>query len=153
MSMMTRNSHPALAMTDGIAMSTGDFLLLCGRILLAWIFVRSGYAKVTDLNAFAASMPGRGLPTFLAYIAGPFEFLGGIAIMLGLATRYVALIFLVFLVIATFSTHAYWTFADAAQRRIQDVMFYKNVSMFGGVLYLFVAGPGKFSLDHWLSKK
>jgi putative oxidoreductase len=153
MSMMTRSSHPALAMTDGIATSTGDFLLLCGRILLAWIFVRSGYGKIMDLNAFAATMPGRGLPTFLAYIAGPFEFFGGIAILLGLATRYVALIFLVFLVIATFSTHAYWTFKDVAQLRIQDTMFYKNVAIFGGMLYLFVTGPGKFSLDHWLSKK
>ena len=153
MSMMTRSSHPAFAVTDGVAMSTGDFLLLVGRILLAWIFIRSGYGKVMDLNAFAATMPGRGLPTFLAYIAGPFEFLGGLALLFGIATRYVALIFLIFIVVATFSTHAYWTFADAAQQRTQDTMFYKNIAILGGMLYVFVTGAGRFSLDNWLAKK
>jgi putative oxidoreductase len=150
---LTRSSHPAFALTDNVAASTGDFLLLAGRVLLAWIFIRSGYGKVLDLGGFAATMPGRGLPTFLAYIAGPLEFLGGIAILLGLATRYVALFFVIFVLVATFSTHAYWTFADAAQRRVQDVMFYKNIAILGGILYLFVSGPGRFSLDHWLSKK
>ncbi len=153
MQITERSSHPALTLTDGVAMSAADFVLLVGRVLLAWIFVRSGYGKMMDLGGFAATMPGRGLPTFLAYIAGPFEFLGGICILLGLATRYVALGFVVFLLVATFSTHAYWTFTDAGARRIQDMIFYKNISMLGGILYLFVAGPGGLSLDRWLAKR
>jgi putative oxidoreductase len=153
MSMVSRSSHPALSLSDSVAMSTSDFVLLVARVLLGWIFVRSGYGKVMDMGAFAATFPNRGLPTFLAYIAAPFEFFGGICILLGLATRYVAAIFVVFMLVATFSSHAYWTFTDAAQRRIQDVNFYKNISMLGGILYLFVTGPGRLSVDNWLSKR
>jgi len=45
----TRSSHPCLSMTDSVAMSTGDFLLLCGRILLGWVLLRSGFGKIGDI--------------------------------------------------------------------------------------------------------
>src|SRR2546428_4171793 len=102
-----------------------DFLLLVGRVLVGWIFVRSGWGKVMDLGAFAATMPGRGLPTWLAYVAGPVEVVGGAALILGLFSRWAALLMLAFTVIATASSHRYWEFTDAAARRAQDVNFYK----------------------------
>jgi len=43
----------------------------------------------------------------LAYIAVPAEFFGGIALILGLATRYVVLVMIVFMLVATFSSHRY----------------------------------------------
>ena len=116
----TRSSHPCLSMTDNIAMSTGDFLLLCGRILLGWIFLRSGWGKIDNIAAYSAGFPARGLMPWMAWIAVPFEFLGGIALILGLATRYVVIGFIIFMLVATFSSHAYWNFTDVAQRRIQD---------------------------------
>src|ERR1035438_3286366 len=91
-----RSSHPALSCTDGLAASTSDIVLLIGRILLGWIFVRSGYGKLFNVEAYAATFPVRGLPPFLAYIAVPVEFFGGIALILGLATRYVVLVMVVF---------------------------------------------------------
>lgn len=148
-----RSSHPALSMTDRFAMSTGDFLLLAGRILLGWIFLRSGYGKIFDIAAYSATFPGRGLPPALAYIAVPFEFFGGIALILGIATRYVVIGFVIFMLVATFSSHAYWTFTDVAQRRIQDSAFWKNISILGGLMLLFVTGAGRFSLDRWLAKR
>ena len=96
------------------------FILLIGRVLLGWIFFRSGYGKIFDIPAYAATFPGRGLPTFLAYIAVPAEFFGGIALILGLATRYVVIVMIVFMLVATFSSHRYWEFTDAAVRRAQD---------------------------------
>jgi len=57
------------------------------------------------------------------------------------------------MLVATFSTHRYWEFADAAARRAQDGNFYKNLAMLGGILFLFVVGPGRFSIDSWLRKK
>ncbi|MGI8525495.1 MAG: DoxX family protein [Pseudolabrys sp.] len=134
-------------------MSTGDFLLLAGRILLGIIFVRSGYGKIFDIPAYAASFPGRGIPIWLAWIAVPAEFFGGIALILGIATRYVIGVLLIFMVVATFSSHAYWNFTDAAQRRAQDTNFWKNMAMIGGFLLLFVAGPGRYSVDSWLAKR
>lgn len=146
-------THPALAGADSLANSMTDVLLLIGRIMLGWIFVRSGYGKIFDIAAYGATFPGRGMPAWLAYIAVPAEFFGGIALILGLATRYVIVVMLIFMVVATFSTHTYWTFTDAAQRRIQDSAFYKNVAMTGGFLFLFVTGAGRLSLDAWLAKR
>src|SRR6478609_7417119 len=85
------SSHPSLSYADHVAASTSDIMILTGRILLGWIFVRSGYGKLFNVEAVATSFPMRGLPSFLADIAVPFEFFGGIALILGLATRHVVL--------------------------------------------------------------
>jgi len=148
-----QSSHPCLSMADGLATSTQDFVLLCGRILIGWIFVRSGYGKIFDIAGYAASFPGRGIPVWLAWIAVPAEFFGGIAIILGIATRYVVGVMLIFMLVATFTSHAYWNFTDAAQRRIQDSSFWKNMAIIGGFFFLFVSGPGRLSIDNWLAKR
>jgi putative oxidoreductase len=147
------SSHPALSGADGLAASTADIVLLIGRILLGWIFVRSGYGKIFNVEAVANSFPLRGLPPFLAYIAVPFEFFGGIALIFGLATRYVVLGFVIFMLVATFSSHRYWEFADAAIRRNQDSSFYKNMAMLGGFFFLFVCGAGRLSVDSFLRRR
>jgi putative oxidoreductase len=151
--MATRRSngfHSALSHADGLAASTSDVLLLVGRIFLAWIFVRSGYGKLFNIEAVANSFPLRGLPPFLAYIAVPFEFFGGIALIFGFATRYLILGFVIFMLVATFSSHRYWEFMDAAARRAQDSSFHKNMAMLGGFFFLFVCGAGRLSVDGWL---
>lgn len=147
------SSHPALSAVDGMAASNSDVILLIGRIFLGWIFVRSGYGKIFDIPAYAATFPARGLPTFLAYIAVPAEFFGGIALILGLATRYLVLVMVIFMLVATFSSHRYWEFTDVAVRRAQDSSFYKNIAMLGGLLFLFVGSSGRFSIDAWLRKR
>ena len=148
-----QSSHPCLSMADDLAVRTQDFVLLCGRILLGWIFVRSGYGKIFDIAGYAASFPGRGIPVWLAWVAVPAEFFGGIALVLGIATRYVVGVMLIFMLVATFTSHAYWNFTDVAQRRIQDSAFWKNIAIIGGFLFLFVSGPGRFSIDNWLAKR
>jgi putative oxidoreductase len=148
---MQNSSHPALSGADSLAAGTADFVLVIGRILLGWIFVRSGYGKILDIAAYGATFPPRGMPAWLAYITVPAEFFGGIVLILGLATRYVVLVMLVFMVVETVSTHHYWTFEGPA-RRVQESAFYKNVAMTGGFLFLFVVGSGRLSLDGWLCK-
>jgi putative oxidoreductase len=131
-----------------------DFLLLVGRVLIGWIFVRSGWGKVMDLHTFAATMPSRGgLPVWLGYVAGPVEVVGGAAVMLGWYTRWAALLMLIFTVFATFSSHRYWEFTEAAARRAQDINFYKNVAIMGGFFFLMVSGGGRWSLDGILRKR
>ena len=147
------SSHPTLSGADGLAASTSDIILLVGRILIGWIFVRSGYGKIFDIPAYAATFPARGLPTFLAYIAVPAEFFGGLALMFGFVTRYAAMVMVVFMLVATFSSHRYWDFADAAARRAQDSNFYKNMAILGGIFFLFAGGVGRLSVDAWLRKR
>jgi putative oxidoreductase len=148
-----RSSHPALSYTDSLAASSADIVLLIGRILLGWIFVRSGYGKLFNIEAVAAGYTSRGIPLAIAYLAVPVEFFGGLALMFGFATRYAAIVMAVFVVAATLTSHRYWEFADAAARRAQDSSFYKNMALLGGFLFLFVAGAGRVSLDNWLRKR
>jgi putative oxidoreductase len=147
------SSHPALSYADGMAASTADIVLLIGRVLLGWIFVRTGYGKLFTIDAYAATFPGRGLPAFLVYLAVPVEFFGGLALMFGFATRYVAMLMIVFVLVATFSSHRYWDFTDAVVRRAQDSNFYKNIAILGGIFFLFVCGAGWLSIDGWLRKR
>jgi putative oxidoreductase len=149
---MQNSSHPALSAADGLATSAADVALLIGRIMLGWIFVRSGLPKLLDVSAVMATYPGRGLPPMLAYISVPFEFFGALALIFGFATRYVVLGFVIFMLVATFSTHRYWDY-PAAQQAVQAANFYKNMAMLGGFLFLFVAGPGRLSIDGWLRRR
>jgi putative oxidoreductase len=148
-----RSSLPVLSYADGLAANSADVILLIGRILLGWIFVRSGYGKMFNIDAVAAGYMSRGVPLVIAYLAVPIEFFGGLALMFGLATRYVAILMAVFVVVATLVAHRYWEFADAAARRAQDSSFYKNVAILGGSFFLFICGAGRLSLDGWLRKR
>jgi putative oxidoreductase len=147
------SSHPALSYADGVAASTADVVLLIGRILLGLIFVRSGFGKLFDIGAVAASFPPRGIPAFMAYISVPVEFFGGLALIFGLATRYVVVVMVGFMLVATFSSHRYWEISDLARQRIQESNFWKNMAMLGGFGFLWVVGPGRLSLDGWLRKR
>lgn len=148
----TPSSHPHLSYTDGIAAAWQDFLILCGRILMGWIFLVSGWGKLVDIPAFAKTLPARDLPAFLGYVAAPVEVLCGALLLLGLATRYAALLTLLFMLVATFSSHRYWS-VPAAQQGNQWAHFWKNVSMMGGLVLLFVTAGGRFSLDYLLRRK
>jgi putative oxidoreductase len=148
----TRSSHPLLSLADGTAMSGADFILLAGRILLGWIYLSTGFPKFFHMAQVAASYPPRGLPEWLVWIAVPAEFFGGLFLIFGFAARYVAIVLIIFTIVASFSSHAYWLI-EGAQRCAQEGNFWKNMSMIGGFLIFFVVGPGRFSIDRWLSKR
>jgi putative oxidoreductase len=84
--------------------------------------------------------------------APPVEVLCGILILLGAATRYAALLVLVFTIFATFSSHRYWSSPEAQQAN-QASHFWKNISMMGGQVLLFVTAGGRYSIDALLRRK
>jgi putative oxidoreductase len=80
------------------------------------------------------------------------EFLMGAALILGVGTRYAALVAFVFVLIATALAHRYWEYPAAAVGN-QYNHFLKNLAIMGGMLAIFAAGPGRFSVDSTLAKK
>ena len=72
--------------------------------------------------------------------------------MSGLATRYASLVILLFIIIASFSSHRYWA-SEPAQVANQSSHFWKNVSMMGGTVLLFITGAGRYALDAVLQRK
>src|SRR5436190_20972003 len=133
---------------DGIAERGSDGLLLIGRILIAVLFVRAGWAHISDVSGFAAFLTGAGLPAsyFVAVIAACVAFFGSICVILGLGTRYAALLLALFTVAAALLAHRYWALPLQEQAG-QANKFFKNIAIIGGLLALFVAGPGRFSID------
>lgn len=153
MSMQNAGPSPSWCTgADRLAAAWQDFLLLAGRVLIGWIFISSGFRKLMDIRAFVETMPRRDLPELLGYVAPFVEFFGGIALVAGLATRYAALLMLLFMLIATFSSHRYWAYPEAQQAN-QNSHFWKNISMMGGILTLFVAGAGRYALDAMLGRR
>jgi putative oxidoreductase len=127
---------------------TDDFALLIGRCCVAALFIPDGVGKVMNFSRFAASLAQHHLPfPELWAIAGIVVALGGgIAVLLGIQVRWAALLLLAFVVIATALSHRYWELADVARRRANAGQFWKNVSLIGGLLFLHVAGAGRYRL-------
>jgi putative oxidoreductase len=146
------SSHPMLSYADGVAAMWQDFIILAGRVCLGWIYMQSGFRKIWDMAAVAKTYPARGLPEFMAYVATPIELVVGLFLIVGFATRYSAFVILIFTIVASFSSHAYWTFPEA-QRAMQHTQFFKNLSMKGGLILLFITAGGKFSVDWLLRRK
>ena len=122
---------------------------LVGRILLVLIFLVSGIGKIGNFEGTAQYMAKFGMPSSTFFLIGAIllELVGSITVILGYFTRFGTLLLLVLLIPTTLIFHT--NFADPMQK----IHFLKNVSMFGGLLILLSAGPGRFSLDHLWEKK
>lgn len=125
-----------------------DEALLVARVLLIWLFVMYGWPKMIGFHDTVAHMAQVGAPTpFLAaIIAVAMEFFAGIAILLGLLTRPLALLFFFYTLGTALIGHHYWTMTAAA-RYENEINFYKNISIMGGFLLLYVTGAGRYALD------
>ena len=122
---------------------------LLGRILIAFIFVFSGFGKVTGFDGTVGYIASKGLPLpQLAAIAAIIvELGGGILLVAGWKARWAAAAMLVFTAMAALLFHNFWA-APADQAQNQMIHFMKNISMMGGLLYVVVYGSGPISVDH-----
>jgi len=148
--MNDRSSHPLLSCTDGIATGMSDVLLLVGRLLIAVVFLMT----VTTGGPSAAYLKSINfiMPEFMSVLAHVVEWIIIVALVLGVGTRYGALLAFVFVVIAFVTAHLYWQFPQAAQG-LQYIFLSKDLAIAGGALVLFVSGGGRFSVDRALAKK
>jgi putative oxidoreductase len=121
---------------------------LVGRILLALIFIISGFGKITGYAGTAGYMASKGLPmvAVLLPLTILVELGGGLLIALGWKARWAAAVIFLFIIPVTLVFHNP-VGLDAAQAQQQMINLLKNVSIMGGMLGLFAFGPGGFSLD------
>jgi len=121
---------------------------LVGRILLALIFIISGYGKISGYAGTAGYMASKGLPmvAVLLPLTILVELGGGLLIALGWKARWAAAVVFLFLIPVTLVFHNPAGLAPA-EAQGQMIQLLKNVSIMGGMLGLFAFGPGGFSLD------
>ena len=123
-------------------------LLLIGRLLLALMFLPAGWGKLTG---FASSVGytasgGMPMPEVATAVALAVEIVGSLALIFGLGTRWAALALAFFTLVASFFFHKYWA-VPAEQVMMQQLMFFKNMAIVGGLLTLAASGAGAWSLD------
>jgi putative oxidoreductase len=118
----------------------GKVILLVGRILLALIFLYSGYHKLADPAVPTARLVAKDVPLadVLVLTAGIVEILGGLMMGLGYRLRLGAFLLIVFLIPTTLILHPP---TDAGQ----TTQFLKNLAILGGLLV--VIGADAAELD------
>lgn len=125
------------------------FASVLGRLMLATIFLMSAVGnKIPKFNDVAAYMAAEGVPLPRVMLVGAIGFLivGSLSVIAGCYTRVGAGLLLVFLALATYYFHDFWTFADQ-ERQLQMIQFMKNLSLMGAMVFLMANGPGAGSLD------
>lgn len=135
-------------MTTSSASPAQNTAALVGRLLLAALFLPAGFAKLTGFAGtvgYIASV-GLPLPTVAAAVAVVLEIGAGLALIAGAGTRIAALALAFFTLVASFFFHAYWG-VPAEQQMVQQLLFFKNIAVIGGLLTLAAWGPGDWSLD------
>ncbi|NSY62224.1 DoxX family protein [Agrobacterium tumefaciens] len=124
-------------------MSQTNAIATAGRLLLAIMFIFSGFGKIMAPEATQGYIASVGLPLpLLSYLlAVVIELGGGILLVIGYQTRIVSLAIAAFTLVTALVFHS--DFADQNQM----IHFLKNISIAGGLLQVAAFGAGALSLD------
>ena len=120
------------------------------RVLLGFIFLVSAVGvNIPRFDELANSMAIEGIPFSEVMLIGAIIFLiaGSLSIMLGFRAKIGASLLFIFLALATYYFHDFWTLTDAQDKQIQMTHFMKNLSLMGAMLFVVVHGSGAVSLD------
>jgi len=129
-----------------------DALILAARLLLATLFLIFGWRKLRDFSGTVSQMAQLGvpIPVLAAGVATFMELPVAFAVAVGAITRASALLMFLYTLGTALIGHRYWTITGADYVDSMD-SFYKNLSIMGGFLLLYITGAGKYSIDAVLS--
>lgn len=119
------------------------------RIAVGWVFLWSGWGKLTNLPTVTENFAGWGipLPGILAPFVAGVEFFGGIFLLLGLFTRIAAGALGVVMIVALVAVQ--WEQVDSLLTLLglEEILF---LALF---LWLAIDGPGAFAIDRLLQAR
>lgn len=121
---------------------------LIARLLVTLEFLVALTGKIFGWSGQAAYMAGKGMSfvTPLLAAALAIEAVGSLFLIIGFRARAAAAVLFVYLGIVSLRLHAFWrlTGSSAAQNQVH---FFKNLGMMGGLLMIAVYGAGAWSID------
>ena len=122
---------------------------LFARITVGWVFLWSGWGKLSDLPTVTQNFIGWGipLPQLLAPFVSGVEFFGGLFLLAGLFSRISAGALGVTMIVAIAS--AKWPDVDS----LETLLGFDEFEYLALFLWIAIAGPGPLSIDHWLQKR
>ncbi len=115
-------------------------VLVIGRILFALIFINSGIMHLIKLDAMAGYATYKKVPAAKLSVAvsGLMILIGGLYVALGIYADLGALLIALFLIPTAFLMHAFWKESDATAKQNEMNNFFKNLSIAGAALIIFV---------------
>jgi putative oxidoreductase len=128
--------------------NVSDELIFAARVLLATLFLIFGWRKLRDYSGTVRQIVQLGgpMPRLAAATAIFMELPVALAIAVGAFARPSALLMVLYTLGTALIGHRYWTMTGAGQVDNIDG-FYKNLSIIGGFLLLYITGAGKYSID------
>ncbi|WP_237050160.1 DoxX family protein [Microvirga ossetica] len=116
------------------------------HLLVAALFLPSGFNKLMTFSAFASSLAAKGLP-YPEVVAGllvAVEVLGPLALIVGLWPRRTAVVLIGFTALTLWMTYGQSAVVLIFRPR-QNVDFFQGLAIIGGLLFYFASGPGGWS--------
>jgi putative oxidoreductase len=125
-----------------------DEVILAARFLLATLFLIFGWRKLKDYSGTVSQMVqlGAPMPVLAAAVATFMELPVAFAVAVGAFVRPSALLMFFYTLGTALIGHRYWTTTGTDRVDGMDG-FYKNLSIMGGFLLLYVTGAGRYSID------
>ena len=124
-----------------------DWALLGLRVALAIVFILHGWGKLfgdtPGMTAFIGMVGGLGFPatTLFAYLAALSEFLGGIAMLLGVFTNVFSVLLSIVMMVALFGVKRFsFPLADI------------DLALLAMAIAVGLMGPGRYSMMGWFKK-
>jgi putative oxidoreductase len=130
-----------------------DIIDLIARMCIACIFIYEAYDITVFMKDNKLSMTEYGLTwnqDLLIIGAIILLYVGGILLLIGYKTSFGALLLLAYWIPLTFIAHSFWNDPEDI-KRIQSILFMKNVAIMGGLLMVLVNGSGKYSIKRLLA--
>lgn len=116
-----------------------DYSLFVLRLFVGAVFIAHGALKLfAGLSGFTLFLIQVGVPSarIMAPVVASIEFLGGVALVLGLGTRTAAILLSAVMIVAMVTVTLKAGFSGG---------YDLNLALLGGLLALLLAGPGKIA--------
>ena len=117
-----------------------DIVLIVGRVLFSLLFISSGVAHLTKLQAMTGYAQYKKVPAakLSVIVTGLMLIIGGLYVALGIYADLGALLLTIFLLLSAFKMHDFWKVTDAQAKQSEMTSFMKNLALAGASLIIFV---------------
>ena len=122
---------------------------LVARIIVGYVFMLTGWGKLTNLPAIIENFREWGIPSpevLTPFVAG-WEFFGGIFLIFGFLTRISGGALAIVMIVAILSAKL----ADIDS--IETLFGFEEATYFAVFTWLAITGAGKASVDHLLERR
>jgi putative oxidoreductase len=128
-----------------------SLVALIGRICISLLFIIAGIVHIMHYQEVSAMVDKVGMTSYhwLLIVAIVLELLGGVLVFLGWLTRLGAVLLILFAILVAISMHMFWSQHADIPQAYRYFEFLKNLTIFGGLLYVLAFGSGRFGFDSY----